>query len=108
MKKVSLLVVATLLIAGIALLPLPAKADGNGYLAKMTGCTDCGSCKKRVVMAFAKLDGVTTVRFLKKKRGDIHQVVVETDAVLSFNEATSALGDLHHFELKSWKRQAVD
>ena len=76
----------------------------------MTGCTECNSCKKRVVLALANIEGVTTVRFLKNKKVDLHQVIVETDGEneITLSQASSALKDLHHFELKSWDRQAEE
>lgn len=104
MKKTApLLLLLSLLIAGIALLSIPGNAEEGDYVAQMTGCSNCSSCKKRVVLALAKLEGVTSVRFLKEKENDLHKVIVGTNGnEISFDIAAGALEDLHHFELKSW------
>lgn len=92
-------------ILAFGLFSLPA-LGGDHYLATMTGCTDCTSCKKKVVMSFAELEGVEGVRFLKEKKGELYQVVIETDGsyLIATETAAEVLKPLAHYELKSWQK----
>lgn len=81
-------------------------AAGNDFVALMKGCNECGNCKKRVVKSLAKMNGVTSVRFLKEKNGALHQVEVHTkgNEEISFNEVRQAIAEVEHFELKKWDK----
>lgn len=92
-------------ILAFGLFSLPV-LGGDSYHATMTGCTDCTSCKKKVVMSFAELEGVEGVRFLKEKKGELFQVVIETDGsnLITAETASEVLKPLPHYELKSWQK----
>ena len=54
------------------------------------------------------MDGVIGVRFLKQKKGDLHQVVVLTDGAIeiTFEQVVEALNNLDHYTLKTWTRES--
>jgi hypothetical protein len=93
-----------LLLAAFALLSTHARAD-NEYRALMTGCTKCNNCKKKVVMSFAEIEGVESVRFLKEMKNDLYQVIVVTKdgSTISEQRARETLKPLPHYELKAWQ-----
>ena len=82
------------------------KAAANDYVALMKGCNECGNCKKRVVKSLAKMNGVTSVRFLKEKSGELHQVQVHTKGKeeINFNDVRQAIAEVEHFQLKKWEK----
>ncbi|MDF1814879.1 MAG: hypothetical protein P1V20_21935 [Verrucomicrobiales bacterium] len=103
-KKIPYTFLLPLFAVALAFTAAPAKADT--YLALMTGCTKCNSCKKKVVAALAEMDSVSRVLFLKQMRGELYQVVVETSdsSEISFNEVATAIQGMHNYELKNWGR----
>lgn len=108
-KALILCTVLTALLIGFTAQPTASDHDYR-YLALVTGCSEDSASKKKVVNSFGQLDGVKKVRFLRQKKDNLHQVVIDTedDAEISLADAVKAIEHLQHYELVRWEANEQD
>jgi copper chaperone CopZ len=77
-------------------------AEETKYIASMSG-VECTACKKTIAKAIAKLDGVKTIRIVKKDKKN-HQLEIFTDGSheLTKADAVKALEKAKHYKILSW------
>ena len=79
-------------------------AEETKYIASMSG-VECTACKKTIAKAIAKLDGVKTIRIVKKDKKN-HQLEIFTDGSheLTKADAVKALEKAKHYKILSWMK----
>ena len=79
-------------------------AEDTKYVAAMSG-VECTACKRTIAKAISKLDGVKTIRIIKKSKKS-HQLEIFTDGSheLTKADAVKALEKAKHYKILSWKK----
>jgi copper chaperone CopZ len=79
-------------------------AEDTKYIAAMSGI-ECTACKRAIAKAIAKLDGVKTIRIVKKGKKN-HRLEILTDGSheLTKADAVKALEKAKHYKILSWMK----
>ncbi|MED5470853.1 MAG: heavy-metal-associated domain-containing protein [Verrucomicrobiota bacterium] len=78
--------------------------EDTKYVAAMSG-VECTACKRTIAKAISKLDGVKTIRIIKKGKKS-HQLEIFTDGSheLTKADAVKALEKAKHYKILSWMK----
>ncbi len=79
-------------------------AEDTKYVASMSG-VECTACKKTIAKAISKLEGVKTIRIIKKTKKS-HQLEIFTDGSneLTKADAVKALEKAKHYKILTWTK----
>jgi len=101
-KFSSFLFVAALVVFGLNSTLLA----GDVYVATMTGIERSG-CKKTIAISLAKIDGVKSIRIVKKVEGT-HRLTVTTDGSVAISKARAAkaIKRAEHYKIQSWQKSS--
>ena len=79
-------------------------AEDTKLIAKMSG-VECTACKRTIAKAISKLEGVKTIRIIKKDKKN-HRLEIFTDGSheLTKADAVKALEKAKHYKILSWMK----
>tara|TARA_R110002096_G_scaffold4493_16_gene20920 strand:+ start:22350 stop:22679 length:330 start_codon:yes stop_codon:yes gene_type:complete len=100
--------VSLLFVLGLLLTILPpsvhAEPEGVTYLGLLSG-VECTGCKRTISRSLAKMEGVKTIRIVKKGKSN-HRLEVVTDGSheITKSDAETALKNADHYKILTWAK----